>query len=412
MNWTQVESSQIAEVGYEQPTRTLGIRFKAKGKWPASEYHYSNVPAPIHRAMLGAESVGHFFESEIKLRPDLYPYQKQGEMLPPKPEPVDSALMKVDRMTAAEIFIPGNMDPILVAIREEVTRQAAEIDKTTTAGLKQLGSLAYKVTKSKTFIESQRKSLVAAEKKRLQAIDTEGRRIWDILEGIADEVRKPLTDWEQIDKDRKARLETTLLELLDYGKVHYAATAEQIKEAIDRLNAIDTSAMEEYSGLAASHKSNSLKELNAALTAQLEIDKAKAENERLKAEAQERETQERAISAARFAREAAEKEAEAERQRLLAEKQEAEDRAAAAERRAMQAVEEERARTAEAKAKEAAETEKRERNKKHRNAINGGIEVFLISIMEECESTAPADFAKAIIAAVSSGNVPNLSIQY
>ena len=33
MNWTAVESTQIAEVGYEAATRTMGIRFKAKGKW-------------------------------------------------------------------------------------------------------------------------------------------------------------------------------------------------------------------------------------------------------------------------------------------------------------------------------------------------------------------------------------------
>ena len=356
--------------------------------------------------MLAAESVGHFFETEIKLRPDLYPYQKQGEALPPKAENPDSALMKVDRMTAAEIFVPGAMDPILVAIREEVKRQAAEIDTSNPAGLKQLGSLAYKVTKSKTFIESQRKSFVAAEKKRLQVVDTEGRRIWDILEGIADEVRKPLTDFEQIEKDRKANHEQALLGLIAMASVPFGATAEQLSRSISGLQSIDTATFEEYATLAEGHKQAAFKALAAALEVTEATEAQKAENERMRAEAQERETQERAIFAARYAREAAEKEAEAERQRLLADKQEAEDRAVAAERRAKQAVEEERARAAEAKAKEAEETAKRERNKKHRERIES----------EACGALVgcgfPPEAAIVIVHAIATGDIPHITIQY
>ena len=184
-------------------SKTLGIRFKAPQRAaPASEYHYASVPPMVHRAMITAESVGSYFATEIKKRPDLYPYTKMGDVLPPAPENPDSALLKIDKMTPEQIFAPGTMDPILEAIRTEVTRQAAKLDISTEQNRKAIGSLAFKVTKSKTFIEGQRKSLVAAEKKRLAAIDSEGRRIWDILEGIAAEVRKPLTDWEQIDKDR------------------------------------------------------------------------------------------------------------------------------------------------------------------------------------------------------------------
>ena len=204
MNWETVDSSQINEVGYDAASKTLGIRFKPGRTSPASEYHYANVPPMVHRAMITAESVGSYFAAEIKKRPDLYPYTKMGDVLPPAPENPDSALLKIDKMTPEQIFAPGTMDPILEAIRTEVTRQAAKLDISTEQNRKALGSLAFKVTKSKTFIEGQRKSLVAAEKKRLAAIDSEGRRIWDILEGIAAEVRKPLTDWEQIDKDRVA----------------------------------------------------------------------------------------------------------------------------------------------------------------------------------------------------------------
>ena len=221
MNWESVDSSQINEVGYDLASKTLGIRFKATAKSGPSEYHYASVPPMVHRAMITAESVGGYFAAEIKKRPDLYPYTKMGDVLPPAPENPDSALLKIDKMTPEQIFAPGTMDPILEAIRTEVTRQAAKLDISTEQNRKALGSLAFKVTKSKTFIEGQRKSLVAAEKKRLAAIDSEGRRIWDILEGIAAEVRKPLTDWEQIDKDRVASHESLIMKLLECGQASF-----------------------------------------------------------------------------------------------------------------------------------------------------------------------------------------------
>lgn len=76
MEWTAVESSQIGEVGYDAETETLGIRFKPQGKYPASEYHYSNVGPLLHAELLSAESVGKFFGEHIKKHPELYPYRK------------------------------------------------------------------------------------------------------------------------------------------------------------------------------------------------------------------------------------------------------------------------------------------------------------------------------------------------
>ena len=76
MKFRKVESSQISEVGYEPETETLGIRFKAKGDWPASEYHYANVNETIHKALLDAESVGKAFQFYIKANPKLYPHIK------------------------------------------------------------------------------------------------------------------------------------------------------------------------------------------------------------------------------------------------------------------------------------------------------------------------------------------------
>jgi hypothetical protein len=328
--------------------------------------------------------------------------------MPPPAENPESALTKVDKMTPAEIFVPGTMDPILAAIRDEVTRQAASLDISTEPNRKALAALAFKVTKSKTFIENQRKGLVAAEKKRLQTIDAEGRRIWDILESIASEVRRPLTEWEQLDKDRVFRHESTI-EMLNQARIiPFGASSAVIQGVIDKVEAVDPASTEEFAHLTTQRKAEALSVLTGALTTALETERQKADNDRLRAEAAERQSQETAIAAARIAREQAEKDAEAERQRLIQERQEADDRAAAAERRAAAAVEEERARAAEAKAKEAEATAKREQNKKHVAKINAEVRDVILGLglaMSEGE-------AVALIAAIAAGQIPHVTIAY
>ena len=173
------------------------------------------------------------------------------------------------------------------------------------------------------------------------------------------------------------------------------------------VEAVDPSTCEEFASLAAGHKANALKELNAALKVSEEVERQKAENERLRSEASEREQREVAISAARIAREQAERDAEAERQRLMAEKQQAEDRAAAAERRALQAVEEERARAAEAKAAQEAETAKREANNAHRVAVQNEA---MYALVEHSEAT--RDIAMTVVEAIAAGKIPHVTIAY
>jgi len=80
MNWQPVESSQISEVGFEEPS-TLGIRFKpnkqqALAGQNGSEYHYANVSPEMFTALVEAVSVGQFFGEHIKKHPELYPYTK------------------------------------------------------------------------------------------------------------------------------------------------------------------------------------------------------------------------------------------------------------------------------------------------------------------------------------------------
>lgn len=56
-----VTSGNLAEVGYDPELETLEIQFKH-----GVVYQYFNVPAFMHERLMTADSLGRFFNAEIK----------------------------------------------------------------------------------------------------------------------------------------------------------------------------------------------------------------------------------------------------------------------------------------------------------------------------------------------------------
>lgn len=65
-----VSSSNLASVGYDENTETLEIEFSS-----GSVYEYRNVPPGIFSELMGAGSLGSFFNREIRTS---FPYEKVG----------------------------------------------------------------------------------------------------------------------------------------------------------------------------------------------------------------------------------------------------------------------------------------------------------------------------------------------
>lgn len=61
MNRVPVQSSNLASVGYDTASKTLEIEFNSGAVW-----QYAGVPAGVHNAMMGADSVGKYFGDTIK----------------------------------------------------------------------------------------------------------------------------------------------------------------------------------------------------------------------------------------------------------------------------------------------------------------------------------------------------------
>lgn len=342
-----------------------------------------------------------------------------------------TALVHVEAMTAVEIFRPGAIDPILEQIEQEAREEAAKLDISTEANRKGLASLAYKVARSKTFIDNQRKALVADEKQRLQRIDAEGRRIWTRLESLQDEVRKPLTDWEEADKQRIANHEYALAAIQSTG-TSISANWQGMDLRVIRGALVDIENdprdWEEFGSKAAGIKAVAKEQISQAIAKRETYDAEQAELARLRAEAVEREQQEREERIAREAREKTERAAEYERQRIEREKADAEQRAKDAETRRLLAEQK-----AERNAKEAAERaerekraairaererqtakEQREREEQERREVSTRIRKRVLGEISAAiaELYIPGPAAEVIANAMADGKIPHVTVRF
>lgn len=68
MDREPVSSSTILSIGYDSGSETLEIEFRETGV-----YQYLNVPQFIWEQLMSADSVGKFFNAEIK---NAYPFAK------------------------------------------------------------------------------------------------------------------------------------------------------------------------------------------------------------------------------------------------------------------------------------------------------------------------------------------------
>lgn len=354
-------------------------------------------------------------------------------------------------------------NPVLVLVDEakfdelyaEMMREVNAFvpDLGTTTGRKEIASLAFKVTRTKTAIDAAGKKLNEDARKQINVVDASRRTIRDKLDALADQVRKPLTDWENAEKARVEARNRELADLEIAAIVAPADTAETIQGRVDMLMAIsvDPSAWQEFAPAAKKARDAALSILSTNLERIKREEADRAELAKLRAEAAAREQAEAERLAAeraeryRIELEQAEAErlaraAEEERERIAAAEERARREAVAAAERQQREAEEATARrereAAEAHAAEIArirrqqedfqretnrvaeaqaaaaraqreEDERRAADREHRGKIMGEAKAALIDGHGISETK-----AKAIVLAIAAGNVPHVSIRF
>lgn len=277
-------------------------------------------------------------------------------------------LMIIEKNSALEAYTkPNGLDPLIDKVEKEVSNVVGDIS--TETGRKQIASLARKVATSKVLIDKLGLGLSSEYRKRVDDINDERFRAVERLQKIQDNVRKPLTDWEEKDKTRIADHEARLVTLGEYAQNLDGLTAQQLTQRVIDVETaykpVTENEWEEFTGRALTLREQVLNSLTVkhALVVKAEEDAAelarlkKAEDDRLQKEREEKIAADAAAAAKKEAEEKAAAAAEAEKKRVqkeaddLAAKVKAEADAAAA---AIKKAEDEKA-AADAKAKKSEE---------------------------------------------------------
>lgn len=333
----------------------------------------------------------------------------------------------------------GGTDELFEHIAQEVRSHVPDV--TTKKGRDAIGSLAMKVSKSKTLIEKCGKELVAEQKAQIKLIDDDRIAIVKKFDALRDEILAPRDAWEKAEEDRVSKHKEVLSELKNNALVSSEATSNDIKEVISIVeNTNVDSSLEEFEQEAKIAKFETLEKLRTTLVAREKYEAEQAELERLRKEEQERlqrEHEERiAKEAADKARIEAEEKARLEAERVARDKQEAEQREARlqAEKEAallreeqlkqqaierekqaeidrQNAIEQERLRIEREQAAKAEaelkEQQAREADKVHKKKISNEALKGLMVIEGVSE-----ELGKQILQAIHKGEVPHVSIKF
>jgi len=268
------------------------------------------------------------------------------------------------------------------ALFERIAEQARSFvpDVTTRKGREEIGSVAMKVSKSKTLTEKYAKDLVSEEKARIKLIDDDRIQFCKKMDSLRDEILAPRDAWEQAEKDRVAKCLEFLDEITELAKPEFLGNAAwQLKGYIDTLSdlKIDSRFME-FEEQAKIAKYETLEVLRTALTNREKYEAEQAELERLRQAEQVRIQQERDAQIAREATEKAQREAEEkarfeverfEREKLEAEQRNQQQQREADQREAQLKLQKEQAELREAQLKQKAIDDAKQAEIDKQNAI-------------------------------------------
>lgn len=302
-------------------------------------------------------------------------------------------------------------------------------DTASDKGRKEIKSLAYKVTRTKTAIDDAGKKLNEEARAQINAVDAQRRKIREELDALAAQARKPLTDWEEEEERRVEHFRSLLNSINDLGRGLIGGKQQPYPDLFSAIEAIvidrswgefetegriaHTAATER---LQASHELHRRAEadrieLERLRAIQAERDRRDAEEAAVRKAEQDRVAAEKAEADRKVAEEAAAKrrEEEAAERARSEEKRRAEAAIADAERRARESeerAERERADAAAEQKRLAEEQAAREADREHRSKVMTSVKEALMA-QGAAEGT-----ARKIVLAIMAGEIPNTILRF
>lgn len=316
-------------------------------------------------------------------------------------------LIALEDIKPGPIFAGDGLDPLLARIEEEA-RALSTTDVTTAKGREAIASVAYKVARSKTYLDNLGKDYVADLKAQASQVDERRRYLRTKLDGLRDEIRHPLNEWEA-ERDKADQ------QIADIRAMATSPIPRSSQDLEALLQELDTVKPDEIVEDRRETLLLAIDETRQALQAQLEerrkveaweaeqARKQQEEEERRRKEEQERIAREAAEKARREAEEKAKREAE-ERERRHREELERERRAREEEQRRLEIKRQEEEAQ---RRRQEEEARQRAADEEHRRKVNNAAVEALVK-----HAAISFDDAKAVVTAIARGLIPCVKIEY
>ena len=189
---------------------------------------------------------------------------------------MSNELITIENINPALVFVPNGLDPLLEKIEKEARSELQDVS--TASGRENIRTLSFKIAKSKTTLDKMGKELGAEYREKVAAINTERSKAVGRLQALQDEIRKPLTDFEDKEKNRVAEHEANILAIEVKTVFEFEPTIQQVQERLDSLTRLDNKDWQEFKSRADGLKERAIDVLSKRLEA---MNKAAAEQAEL-----------------------------------------------------------------------------------------------------------------------------------
>lgn len=311
----------------------------------------------------------------------------------------NTELLPIQEVTI-EVFNKDNLKEIVTRIEKEAL--SFVFDPETRKGREEIGSLARKVSSSKTKIDEVGKEMVAEWKSKAKKVDELRRFARERLEEVRDKVLEPRTQWEIKEEKRMSDRVRTIEGIKELSILPGLTSADDITMRLKRVAELQDSIDDwmEFSKNAEEAVESSVKKLTEALEVVKKQESEQKELEALRKEKEDREAKE--LEAKRL---------KEEQERMEQFKKEAEEKAK------REAEESQKRKEAEAKAKAEAEAgiaKARAANREHRAKINRQAVEDIINIVAGSVDGVknPELLSQEIVRAIALAQIRNVVIEY
>ena len=222
------------------------------------------------------------------------------------------AIIEIAPDLAPSIYVENGLEKFLEQIREGVNEVP---DLSTAKGRARIASLAAQVSRSKTAVEKPGRDYLKRLKEQPKVVEAELRRFVTECDQLRDEVRRPLTEWEDAEKSRTEALQQRLTNLRALADVIDAAgnylPSADIQDRIQEAKsvALDESWQDRVAEAGVA-KDSTIQQLESSLAVAQKREYEAAELERLRKETEEKSRIEREETIRREAAEKATRDAE------------------------------------------------------------------------------------------------------